>query len=319
MIASRFLQSTFHQTQPFSLYSLLIACGRVFLRRELAVFQALLRFLRKVVVEEKTSKMSSANIALIMCPNLFHPKIKSCSPQPNQGFLVSNLSLSSTSSAEKQEEATKQFGIVEKLTEIARIMIEYSTFLFSVPPSFICQIRKMHLTEKAKEPKKRKDRKYIRLNPRKIRPKAAKNLPVLPEADKTDSTFFQQQFPNENAEVIRVRLARRNSNDGDNRKVSTAVQITPGLNAGDVVAKFLPNSSAASSPEMLTSLEPLNSLSTSSGISGSDKSSSSSNENLLEIEAGRSVNGSILDRHEGEPPVSLQTHYLVEQGGNIGM
>ncbi|XP_055347797.1 rho GTPase-activating protein 40-like [Paramacrobiotus metropolitanus] len=283
---------------------------------ERATLKALLRFLRKTMEAEKSNKMSSANIALIIAPNIFHPKVKTGSPISSQNFPLLN-----SNEQKRADDATKQFDLVARLSVITRIMIVYSPYLFVLPPSFLQQIRTKHATDLSKVEKKTKEKRINRLDPRKIRSKPAKTLPVLPEADKTDSTFFQQQFPTEpSSAVIRVRLGRRNSGDGEhpNQKVSTAVQVTPGLTAGDVVAKFLPTSSLASSPEISTSTEPLN-LSTSSGVSGSDKSSSSSNENLLEIDSGRSIGGSIAEKREHEPPVSLHTHFLVEQGGNIGL
>ncbi|OWA55332.1 hypothetical protein BV898_19716 [Hypsibius exemplaris] len=156
---------------------------------------------------EKSNKMSSANIAMIIAPNLFHPKgVPPPSPPQPHGFFSSNISLSSSGSSGRNNanngsdlDPAKQFGIVAKLSEITRIMIVYSHLLFTVPPSFVRQIRQTHTTRTVSAAlnggNKTKERKIRRLDPRRIKVKAQQNLPALPESDKSESTFFQQQFP----------------------------------------------------------------------------------------------------------------------------
>ncbi|GAU89880.1 hypothetical protein RvY_02379 [Ramazzottius varieornatus] len=301
---------------------------------ECATLMALLRMLKKIVDAEKTNKMSSSNVAMIITPNLFHPAVASSSPsQPrpprNLPFVSSDRSSTSDSRKENTDEASKQFNLMGKLSEVTRTMIVYWDLLFTVPPSFLRQVRLATAAVQRSDSFKaaKKEKRIRRLDPRRIKaskPKPDTSSLKLPD---TESKFFQQSFPpGDSTQVIRVRLGRRYSLEVDQQhhhKVSTAIQITPALTAGDVVSKFCTSASSSltSSPEVSTSSDVLN-LSGSSGVSCSDKSSSSSHEDLLTID-GVTKGFQTLDvrdsTRESEPEVSLMTHFLVEQGGNIGM
>ena len=207
-------------------------------------------------------------------------------------------------------------------------MIVYSDLLFTIPPSFIRQIRLATVFAQRTESFKiaKKEKRIRRLDPRRIKPSKTKADATLQLPD-SETKFFQQSFPPDSSSlVIRVRLGKRYSVETDQQhqhKVSTAIQVTPALTAGDVVSKFCSTGGAQTTSYSLcsSSLTSSPEVSASSDVSCSDKSSSSSHEDLLTID-GVAKGCQTLDvrdsRRESEPDVSLETHFLVEQGGNIG-
>ena len=158
--------------------------------------------------DEKSNKMSSGNIAVIMAPSLFHPKVPLHGSPPTQHhsfFFNQN---------DKRTDPSKQFGVVSKLTEVTRILIDYSDFLFTVPPTFLRQIR---ARDSEKLGKLVKEKRLRKLDPRRIKQRTSRVMPGLPETDNVQSTFFQQDFPQEDCKVIRVRLAKRGGGDSEHQ------------------------------------------------------------------------------------------------------
>ena len=86
---------------------------------ECATLKALLRVLKKIVDAEKTNKMTSSNVAMIITPNLFHPAVGSTSPsqprlQRNLPFVSSDRSSTSEHKKDNCNEASKQFNLMSK-------------------------------------------------------------------------------------------------------------------------------------------------------------------------------------------------------------
>ncbi|XP_067666993.1 rho GTPase-activating protein 18-like [Haliotis asinina] len=82
--------------------------------------RVLLKFLRKIVTYSKDNKMSLSNVAMIMAPNLF------------LGPSTRNKSVSI-----EQKELSKAHGT----SSIVKMLIHYQEELWTVPPSFVRQLR----------------------------------------------------------------------------------------------------------------------------------------------------------------------------------
>ncbi|XP_046362909.1 rho GTPase-activating protein 18-like [Haliotis rufescens] len=153
--------------------------------------RVLLRFLRKIVSSSKDNKMSLSNVAMIMAPNLF------------LGPATRNKSLSI-----EQKELSKAHGT----SSIVKMLIHYQEELWTVPPSFVRQLRIQNEADILRKNRKRGFR------ARKDKSEAYRRSAPVSEADLAEG-------------VILVKAPHLT-------KLSTRMKLDELTTARDIVAKF---------------------------------------------------------------------------------
>eukprot|EP00118_Oscarella_pearsei_P004241 m.17783 g.17783 ORF g.17783 m.17783 type:complete len:636 (+) comp27554_c1_seq2:100-2007(+) len=217
----------------------------------------LLRFLNKLVKHESRNKMSVANVAMIMAPNLF------LSRHRNNQSKESDLHL-----------AACTFNVM-------RMLIEQHQRLWIVPPTLLSQVRQLNETEAEK---KRQPKGVARAMVKKKRPDApmspSRKLSEEPLIPLEPPVILSKESQERLRNIIRVQSPYFS-------KVSMAFELTPGLTAGDIVAKFRKKSY----------------------------------ENMAEKGIGPKQHPVIPRRfsfNKGKRVAPLDNHHLFEVGGNIG-
>ncbi|BFZ20903.1 hypothetical protein BsWGS_23942 [Bradybaena similaris] len=160
--------------------------------------KVLLQFLRNVVSHSNYNKMGLKNVAMIMAPNLF-------------------LAPSSSNKDKEKVNLELELKKAAETSNIVKMLVHYQDVLWTIPPSFIAQIRyqyalEYHRKNRASKLPWRKD---------KDRTDIYKKLPGIPDPAKYDRQDG----------VIRVHAPHLT-------KSSMLIQLDKNMTAADVVAKF---------------------------------------------------------------------------------
>lgn len=159
----------------------------------------LLEFLRKIIHNSNTNKMSLNNVAMIMAPNLFMaPKVRGS----NQGKSKGSWDL--------------EIKMAANTSNIMKMMIHYKDILWTVPTYLITLVRRQYEIEQIR---KNKDKSKMKgLLSKKDKTEVYKKPAIKHEAD------FHEG-------VIRIQAPCLT-------KSSTAIQLDDKMTAGDIVSKF---------------------------------------------------------------------------------
>ncbi|XP_048589876.1 rho GTPase-activating protein 18 [Nematostella vectensis] len=164
--------------------------------------RVLLTFLSRIISYEKQNKMNLNNVSMIMAPNLFH------------------------FSSSKEMPSLREVKQAQATVNLVRMLIKYQNILWTIPGFMVMQVRYLY---EAEGNRKIKDAKAVRkLLLKKGREGGGGSPQKKHSITDTPMEVLEAELANN---IIRVKAPMLN-------KIAMAIQLTDGMRAGDIVAKF---------------------------------------------------------------------------------